>query len=60
VIGHVAEEGIYQYCLENGLLGEAVQWWAMRQLLLPAKNMRSQDCYCVSVWSNKKTVSEMH
>ena len=25
VIGHVAEEGIYQYCLENGLLGEAVQ-----------------------------------
>ncbi|WP_269924061.1 HAD family hydrolase [Enterococcus innesii] len=25
VIGHVAEEGIYHYCLENGLLGEAVQ-----------------------------------
>lgn len=25
VIGHVAEEGIYHYCLENGLLGEVVQ-----------------------------------
>lgn len=25
LIGHVAEEGIYHYCLENGLLGEVVQ-----------------------------------